>query len=59
MNKLTLAMALFSASTTVAMAASNNTITFQGKLQHKPALLQSMALMQTQWYCCQLYPAAI
>ena len=32
MNKLTLAMALFSASTTVAMAASNNTITFQGEV---------------------------
>ncbi|CNE45377.1 fimbrial protein [Yersinia nurmii] len=32
MNKITLAIALFSASTTVAMAASNNTITFQGEV---------------------------
>ncbi|WP_174848103.1 fimbrial protein [Yersinia artesiana] len=32
MNKITLAMALFAASTTVAMAASNNTITFQGEV---------------------------
>ncbi len=32
MNKITLALALFSASTTFAMAASNNTITFQGEV---------------------------
>lgn len=32
MNKITLAIALFSASTTIAMAASNNTITFQGEV---------------------------
>ncbi|MDN0108645.1 fimbrial protein [Yersinia rochesterensis] len=32
MNKITLAMALFAASTTASMAASNNTITFQGEV---------------------------
>ncbi|WP_145492215.1 fimbrial protein [Yersinia rohdei] len=32
MNKITLAIALFSASTSIAMAASNNTITFQGEV---------------------------
>ncbi|AHK19396.1 fimbrial protein [Yersinia similis] len=32
MKKITLAIALFSASTTVAMSASNNTITFQGEV---------------------------
>ncbi|CNJ90275.1 fimbrial protein [Yersinia aldovae] len=32
MNKITLAIALFSASTTAALAASNNTITFQGEV---------------------------
>ncbi|CNH27869.1 fimbrial protein [Yersinia pekkanenii] len=32
MNKITLAIALFAASTTASMAASNNTITFQGEV---------------------------
>lgn len=32
MNKITLAMALFAASTTASMAVSNNTITFQGEV---------------------------